>query len=89
MTEEQALAIFKELDPLDGALRRSHMLGAEDPYEFDVALEGNPLKAIQIIEVIRKANAVGLEVTLEAEGERALLIVDSPMPVLQHPSAPK
>lgn len=89
MTEEQALAIFRELDPLDGALRRSHFLGANDPYEFDVAIDAQPLEAPQVIDVIRKATASGLEVTVETECDRPILVIDVPEPKPTHPSAPK
>lgn len=89
MTEEQALSIFRALDPLDGELRRFHFLGANDPYQFDVTLDASPLRAEQIIDVIRQANGQGMKVTVEAEGERPILVIDIPEPDPVHPAAPK
>lgn len=80
MTEEQALEIFREIDPLDGALRRAHFPGANDPFDFDVVLDANPLSAAQVIEVIRAATAKGMEVTVDSECDRAILVIDTPEP---------
>lgn len=76
MTEEQALEIFRELDPLDAELRRAHFLGASDPHEFDVIIEANPLTGDQIIDIIRKSSGKGMEVTVDSFGDRAVLVVD-------------
>lgn len=80
MTEEQALAIFRRLDPFDGALRRSHLLGANDPYDYDVVVDARPLSAEDIITLIRAASADGLEAIVDTEGGDPIFVIDAPEP---------
>jgi hypothetical protein len=89
MTEERALAIFRKLDPFDGSLRRTHLLGANDPYDYDVVVDARPLSAEDIITLIRAANADGLEVIVDAERGDPIFVVDEPEPPVTPAVVPK
>lgn len=89
MTEEKAIEFFRAIDPLDGSLRRSHPLGAHDPYDYDVVVDARPLSAPQIIDVIRTASAQGLEATVDTERGVPIFVIDSPEPSPIPAVAPK
>lgn len=89
MTEEQALAIFRRLDPCDAALRRNHLLGANDPYDYDVIVDARPLSAEDIITLIRAASTEGLEVIVDTEGGDPVFVIDEPEPAVIPAVVPK
>jgi hypothetical protein len=89
MTEEQALAVFRKLDPLDAALRRQHLLGANDPYDYVVVVDAAPLSAEDIIGLIRAANAGGLEAVVDSERGDPIFVIDTPEPPVVPAVVPK
>lgn len=80
MTEEKAIAFFRGIDPFDASLRRTHLLGAHDPYDYDVVVDARPLAAPQIIELIRTASSQGLEAIVDTERGEPIFVIDAPEP---------
>lgn len=89
MTEEQAIEVWRELAPLDASVRRDHDGGANDPVTYDVALWARRLSGKQLVEVIRTADAHGLEVAIEVESGDPVLTLYTADPVPVHPKAPQ
>lgn len=89
MTEEQAIEVWRELAPLDAMVRRIHCVGANDPAAYDVALWARRLSGKQLVEVIRTADAHGLEVQITVEGAYPLLSLYTAALAPVHPKAPQ
>jgi hypothetical protein len=88
VTEEKALEFWRALAPTAAVVSRYSPLADSDPVKYEVRIHTANLQGKRFAQVLKLAEAHGLELGLDGGVEPWVLFTEAKPPLI-HPAAPK